>query len=40
MPSLAYYAIEAGKVAGQMTRHLFAAAPAKRHQRVAGGKQS
>jgi D-aspartate ligase len=40
MPSLAYYATEAGKVAGKMTRRLFAAAPAKRHQRVAGGKRS
>jgi hypothetical protein len=40
MPSLAYYATELGKAAGQMTRRLFAAAPAKRHPRVAGGKQS
>ena len=40
MPSLTYYATEAGKVAGQMTRRLFAAAPAKRRQSVAGGKQS
>jgi len=40
MPSLAYYATEAGKVAGQITRRLFAAAPAKREQSVAGGKQS
>jgi hypothetical protein len=40
MPSLAYYATEAGKVAGQMRRRLFAAVPAKRHQGVAGGKQS
>jgi hypothetical protein len=40
MPSLAYYTAEAGKVAGQMTRRLFAAAPAKREQGVAGGKQS
>jgi predicted ATP-grasp superfamily ATP-dependent carboligase len=40
MPSLAYYATELGKAAGHMTRRLFAAAPAKRHRGVAGGKQS
>jgi len=40
MPSLAYYAAGAGKVACQMARRLFAAAPAKRHRSVAAGKQS
>jgi D-aspartate ligase len=40
MPSLAYYATEVGKVAGKLTRRFFSAAPAKRHQSVAGGKQS
>jgi len=40
MPSLAYYTTAAAKVAGKMTRRLFAAAPAKRRQSVAGGKQS
>jgi predicted ATP-grasp superfamily ATP-dependent carboligase len=40
MPSLAYYATEAAKLAGQTTRRLFAAAAAKRRQSVAGSKQS
>ncbi len=39
LPSLAHYAAEAVRVAGQMTRRLFAATPAKRHQGVASGKQ-
>jgi D-aspartate ligase len=40
MPSLAYYVTEAAKAAGQTTRRLFAASPAKRRRGVAGGKQS
>jgi predicted ATP-grasp superfamily ATP-dependent carboligase len=39
MPSCAYYTTEAAKVAGKMTRRLFAAAAPRRRQSVAGGKQ-
>jgi D-aspartate ligase len=39
LPSLAHYAAEAARVAGQMTRRPFVAAAAKRRQGVASGKQ-
>jgi hypothetical protein len=39
LPSLAHYASEAARVAGQMTQRLFAAAAAKRRQGVGVGKQ-
>jgi predicted ATP-grasp superfamily ATP-dependent carboligase len=39
LPSLAHYATEAARVAGEMTRRLFTATAAKRRQSVARGKQ-